>query len=100
MPYMRVNRFRLKPGTKAQLEQEAKDFVAKNDPGTSGLMYILDCFDDTGGESIGITVWRDKEALEASGERWPEVMQGMSHLLDGDYAREEFELHVHNLPDR
>ena len=89
-----------KPNTKKAIEKEAEGFLANNDPEESGLMYILDVFDDTGGGSIGITIWSDKEKFEASGKRWPAVMQNMEHLLDGDYWREEFELTVHNLPTR
>ena len=99
MPYMRINRFKLKPGTKEEISAEAEAFLAKNDPEESGLLYILDTFDDTGGPSIGVTVWKDKASFDASGARWPEVMKGMEHLFDGDYSREEFELTVHNLPD-
>lgn len=98
MPYMRINRFTLKPGTKEAIEAEAQAFLAKNDPDESGLLYILDTFDDTGGPSIGVTVWKDKKSFDASGARWPDVMQGMAHLFEGDYSREEFELTVHNLP--
>ncbi|MEM7120338.1 MAG: hypothetical protein AAF563_03615 [Pseudomonadota bacterium] len=100
MPFMRINHFTLKPNTKAAIEKEAEDFLANNDPEESGLMYILDVFDDSGRGSIGITIWSDKEKFEASGKRWPDVMQNMEHLLDGDYWREEFELTVHNLPKR
>ncbi len=98
MPYMRINRFTLKPGTRAAIEAEAEAFLAKNDPEESGLLYILDTFDDTGGPSIGVTVWKDKASFDASGTRWHEVMAGMAHLFEGDYSREEFELTVHNLP--
>ena len=100
MPYMRINYFKLKPGTKAGIEKEAEDFLATNDPQETGLMYILDCFDDSGGPSIGITVWSDKDKVEASGRRWPEVMKRMEHMFDGEYRREEYELTVHNLPER
>ncbi len=98
MAYMRINYLTLKPGTKEQLIQEAKNFLLANDPEESGLMYILDAFDDTGGSSIGITIWSDAEKFEASGERWPKVMAGMSHLIEPGYRREEYELTVHNLP--
>lgn len=100
MPYMRINHFKLKPGTKEAISKVADDFVATNDPVESGLMYILDTFDDEGGASIGVTVWSDKEKFEASGKRWPAVMKAMEHMLDGEYSREEFELTVHNLPIR
>jgi quinol monooxygenase YgiN len=98
MPYMRINHFKLKPGTRDEISSVAEDFLASNDPEESGLLYILDTFDDEGGPSIGVTVWSDKEKFEASGARWPEVMKAMEHLLDGPYSREEFELTVHNLP--
>lgn len=100
MPYMRINHFKLKPGTREAISKEAADFLAQNDPVSSGLLYILDTFDDEGGPSIGVTVWSDKEKFEASGARWPAVMKAMKHLLDGEYWREEFELTVHNLPVR
>ena len=100
MPFMRINHFKLKPNTKEAIAKEADDFLAKNDPEESGLMYILDVFDDAGGDSIGITIWTDKDKFEASGKRWPDVMRGMEHMLDGEYWREEFELTVHNLPSR
>jgi hypothetical protein len=99
MPYMRINRLTLKPGTKDALVEEANTFLAQNNPEKSGLLYILDAFDDTGGPSIGITIWKDKASFDASGARWPEVMKGMAHLIEGDYSREEFELTVHNLPE-
>ena len=98
MPFVRINRFTLKPGTKEAISAEAEAFLAKNDPDSSGLLYILDRFDDTGGPSIGITVWKDRASFEASGARWPDVMKSMEHLFDGAYSREEFELDVHNLP--
>jgi hypothetical protein len=98
MPYMRINRFTLKSGTKEAISAEAEAFLANNDPNESGLLYILDTFDDTGGPSIGITVWKDKASFDASGARWPDVMKSMEHLFDGPYSREEFELTVHNLP--
>ena len=100
MPYMRINYFQQKLGTTPQLEREAGACLANNDPEDSGLMYILDSFCDTGEKpSIGITIWSDKEKFEASGERWDAVMEGMAHLFDGPYRREEFELTVHNLPE-
>jgi heme-degrading monooxygenase HmoA len=101
MAFMRINYFQQKPGTTEKMKQEAEDFLAGNDPETSGLLYILDSFCDTGERpSIGITIWSDKEKFEASGARWEKVMEGMAHLLDGPYRREEFELTIHNLPER
>lgn len=97
MPYMRINYITLRPGTKAQLIEEARAFLNSNDPEESGLAYILDAFDDEGGPSVGITVWTDKEKFEQSSQRWPKVMEGMAHLLEPGYRREEFELTVHNL---
>ena len=100
MAYMRINRLTLKPGALEAMKQEAETFLAVNDPDETGLMYILDSFVDDGGVSVGITVWSDKEKFEASGRRWAQVMQGMTDLIDGEPSREEFELTVHNLPER
>lgn len=100
MAYIRINRFRIRPGAKEALEREAEAFLADNDPATSGLMYILDVFDDAAGPSLGISIWSDRAAFEASGDRWPEVMKAMEPYFDGPATREEYELTVHNLPDR
>ena len=100
MLYMRINRFTIKPGGKSAMEREAEAFLATNDPDATGLLYILDAFDDTGAPSVGISIWSDKEKFDASGERWEEVMRGVAHLFDGPYRREEYELAVHNLPEK
>ena len=47
MPFVRINRFTLKSGTKEAIVAEAAAFLAKNDPDSSGLLYILDRFDGT-----------------------------------------------------
>ena len=96
--YMRINYFMLKPGGLEAMKREAERFLATNDPDETGLMYILEAFTEDGTESIGITVWKDKEKFDASSERWQAVMDGMAHLIDGEPRRVEKELVAHNLP--
>jgi quinol monooxygenase YgiN len=96
--YMRINYFTLKPGALDAIWAEAENFLKVNDPDETGLMYIMDTFVDDGTESVGITIWKDKEKFEASSQRWQSVMDGMAHLMDGEPRRVEQELSVHNLP--
>ncbi|MGB2238546.1 MAG: hypothetical protein ACPH09_05040 [Pseudomonadales bacterium] len=98
MSFMRINFITLKEGEIEGIKKETEDWLDKNDPETTGMVYDVTAVAEDGRSCVGITLWKDKASLDASGERWDEVMEGLAHRLVGEPRREEFEIEAHNLP--
>jgi hypothetical protein len=98
VPFVRINHIPLKPGGADSLRATQAAFLEENDPVSSGLLYAFFGFSADDRVCTGVTIWSDKEKFDASGERWPQVVDGIRDILDGEARRDEFEIDSHNLP--
>ena len=98
MHYVRINYIPLKEGGANTLRAIQAKFLARDDPEQSGLLYAFFGFSNEDRFCTGVTVWHDQTKFNASAERWPQVIDGIADILDGEARRDEFEIDSHNFP--